>query len=129
MLRLNLGGLRSGKQPLKPRVQLLERGLQRGDFSLWLLPVRREDAGEYRASVSLRDRDRDRHRALACRLRLRVGQASRRWGRDGGGLELLRMHPRERGGGEEGGEGRRQKAGCTAPLEKRGESGEMVSPQ
>ncbi|XP_062936134.1 lymphocyte activation gene 3 protein isoform X2 [Cynocephalus volans] len=64
------GGLRSGRLPLQPRVQLEERGLQRGDFSLWLRPARRTDAGEYRASVRLGDR------ALACRLRLRVGQAS-----------------------------------------------------
>lgn len=32
------GGLRSGRLPLQPRVQLEERGLQRGDFSLWLRP-------------------------------------------------------------------------------------------
>ncbi|XP_004413971.1 PREDICTED: lymphocyte activation gene 3 protein [Odobenus rosmarus divergens] len=64
------GGLRSGRPPLQPRVQLDERGLQRGDFSLWLRPARRADAGEYSAAVHLRDR------SLACRLRLRVGQAS-----------------------------------------------------
>ncbi|XP_041592477.1 lymphocyte activation gene 3 protein [Vulpes lagopus] len=64
------GGLRSGRPPLQPRVQLEERGLQRGDFSLWLRPAQRADAGEYRAAVHLRDR------SLACRLRLRVGQAS-----------------------------------------------------
>ncbi|XP_021103758.1 lymphocyte activation gene 3 protein isoform X2 [Heterocephalus glaber] len=64
------GGLRSGRLPLQPRVQLDERGLQRGDFSLWLRPALRADAGEYHAAVRLRDR------ALACRLRLRVGQAS-----------------------------------------------------
>ncbi|XP_036108845.1 lymphocyte activation gene 3 protein, partial [Molossus molossus] len=70
VLRLAPGGLRSGRPPLQPRVQLEERGLQRGDFSLWLRPARRADAGEYRAAVSLRDL------ALTCRLRLRVGQAS-----------------------------------------------------
>uniref|UniRef100_G1T0T9 Lymphocyte activation gene 3 protein n=1 Tax=Oryctolagus cuniculus TaxID=9986 RepID=G1T0T9_RABIT len=64
------GGLRSGRLPLQPRVQLDERGLQRGDFSLWLRPAQRADAGEYRAAVRLGDR------ALVCRLRLRVGQAS-----------------------------------------------------
>ncbi|XP_032110514.1 lymphocyte activation gene 3 protein isoform X1 [Sapajus apella] len=64
------GGLRSGRLPLQPRVQLEERGRQRGDFSLWLRPARRADAGEYRAAVHLRDR------TLSCRLRLRVGQAS-----------------------------------------------------
>ncbi|XP_055962846.1 lymphocyte activation gene 3 protein [Sorex fumeus] len=75
VLRLTPGGVRSGKQPLQPRVQLRQRDLQRGDFSLWLSPARRADAGEYRASVSLRDRRG--HRSVACRLRLRVGQASR----------------------------------------------------
>ncbi|XP_034884238.1 lymphocyte activation gene 3 protein isoform X1 [Mirounga leonina] len=70
VLMLAAGGLRSGRPPLQPRVQLDERGLQRGDFSLWLRPARRADAGEYRAAVHLRDR------SLACRLRLRVGQAS-----------------------------------------------------
>ncbi|XP_064447709.1 lymphocyte activation gene 3 protein isoform X6 [Mirounga angustirostris] len=70
VLMLAAGGLRSGRPPLQPRVQLDERGLQRGDFSLWLRPARRADAGEYRAAVHLRDR------SLTCRLRLRVGQAS-----------------------------------------------------
>lgn len=70
VLRLTPGGLRLGRPPLQPRVQLEERSLQRGDFSLWLRPARRTDAGEYSAAVQLRDR------ALACRLRLRVGQAS-----------------------------------------------------
>ncbi|XP_005378882.1 PREDICTED: lymphocyte activation gene 3 protein [Chinchilla lanigera] len=65
------GGLRSGRLPLQPRVQLDERGLQRGDFSLWLRPALRADAGEYHAAVRLL-----RDRALTCRLRLRVGQAS-----------------------------------------------------
>ncbi|XP_045410422.1 lymphocyte activation gene 3 protein isoform X1 [Lemur catta] len=64
------GGLRSGRLPLQPRIQLEERGLQRGDFSLWLRPALRADAGEYHAAVRLGDR------TLACRLRLRVGQAS-----------------------------------------------------
>ncbi|XP_049737447.1 lymphocyte activation gene 3 protein [Elephas maximus indicus] len=64
------GGLRSGRQPLQPRVQVAERDLQRGDFSLWLSPARHADAGEYSATV------RFRNRALACRLCLRVGQAS-----------------------------------------------------
>uniref|UniRef100_A0A8D2JP95 Lymphocyte activation gene 3 protein n=1 Tax=Sciurus vulgaris TaxID=55149 RepID=A0A8D2JP95_SCIVU len=64
------GGLRSGRLPLQPRFQLEERGLQRGDFSLWLRPVLRADAGEYYAAVRLRDR------TLACHLRLRVGQGS-----------------------------------------------------
>lgn len=68
------GGLRSGRLPLQPRVQLEERGLQRGDFSLWLRPVLRADAGEYQAAVRLKDL------TLACRLRLRVGQASSRCG-------------------------------------------------
>lgn len=72
VLRVAPGGLRIGRPPLQPRVQLEERGLQRGDFSLWLRPARRDDAGEYRAAVSLRDRDR----ALVCLLRLRVGQAA-----------------------------------------------------
>lgn len=80
VLRVAPGGLRIGRPPLQPRVQLEERGLQRGDFSLWLRPARRDDAGEYRAAVSLRDRDR----ALVCLLRLRVGQAAGRWGRDEG---------------------------------------------
>ncbi|XP_007469569.1 PREDICTED: lymphocyte activation gene 3 protein [Lipotes vexillifer] len=70
VLRLAPGGLRVGRPPLQPRVQLDERGLQRGDFSLWLRPARRADAGEYHAAVRLGDR------ALACRLRLRVGQAA-----------------------------------------------------
>ncbi|XP_040498039.1 lymphocyte activation gene 3 protein isoform X3 [Ursus maritimus] len=70
VLMLAAGGLRSGRPPLQPRVQVEERGLQRGDFSLWLRPARRADAGEYRAAVHLRDR------SVACRLRLRVGQAS-----------------------------------------------------
>lgn len=65
------GGLRSGRLPLQPRVQLDERGLQRGDFSLWLRPALRADAGEYHAAVRLL-----RDRALSCRVRLRVGQAS-----------------------------------------------------
>ncbi|XP_053410536.1 lymphocyte activation gene 3 protein isoform X1 [Nycticebus coucang] len=64
------GGLRSGRLLLQPRVQLEERSLQRGDFSLWLRPVRRTDAGEYRATVRLKER------AFTCRLRLLVGQAS-----------------------------------------------------
>lgn len=70
VLRLATGGLLSGRVPLPPHVQLAERGLQRGDFSLWLRPAGRADAGEYRAAVRLRDR------VLPCRLRLRVGQAS-----------------------------------------------------
>ncbi|CAO2606588.1 Lymphocyte activation gene 3 protein, partial [Lemmus lemmus] len=64
------GGLRSGRLPLQTRVQLEERGLQRGDFSLWLRPARRADAGEYHAVVRFPDR------TLFCHLRLRVGQAS-----------------------------------------------------
>ncbi|KAM5262590.1 lymphocyte activation gene 3 protein [Ctenodactylus gundi] len=64
------GGLRSGRQPLQPRLQLDKRGLQRGDFSLWLRPALRSDAGEYHAAVRLPDR------TLACRLHLRVGLAS-----------------------------------------------------
>ncbi|XP_073932281.1 lymphocyte activation gene 3 protein isoform X1 [Castor canadensis] len=64
------GGLRSGRLPLQPRVQLEDRGLQRGDFSLWLRPALSADAGEYLAAVRLRNR------AFSCRLRLRVGQAS-----------------------------------------------------
>lgn len=78
VLRLAPGGLRIGKLPLQPRVQLEEMGLQRGDFSLWLRPARRADAGEYHAAV------RFGNRALACRLRLRVGQAAGRWGPDAG---------------------------------------------
>lgn len=80
MLRLATGGLLSRRLPLPPHVQLAERGLQRGDFSLWLRPAGRADAGEYRAAVRLRDR------VLPCRLRLRVGQASSRWGRDEGSV-------------------------------------------
>lgn len=76
MLRLGRGGLRSGRPPLQPRVQLEERRLQRGDFSLWLRPAQRADAGLYHATVYLRDRDRP----VTCRLRLRLGQASSRWG-------------------------------------------------
>ncbi|KAM5254883.1 lymphocyte activation gene 3 protein [Hipposideros larvatus] len=78
VLRLAPGGLRSGRPPLQPRVQLEERGFQRGDFSLWLRPARRADAGEYRAIVSLRERAAlsSRDHALVCRLHLRVGQAS-----------------------------------------------------
>ncbi|XP_036312676.1 lymphocyte activation gene 3 protein [Pipistrellus kuhlii] len=72
MLRLGRGGLRSGRPPLQPRVQLEERRLQRGDFSLWLRPAQRTDAGLYHATVYLRDRDRP----VTCRLRLRLGQAS-----------------------------------------------------
>lgn len=64
------GGLRSGRQPLLPHVQLEKHGPQHGDFSLWLRPATRKDAGEYRAFVRLPDR------ALSCALRLRVGQAS-----------------------------------------------------
>lgn len=116
VLRLTPGGLRSGRPPLQPRVQLEDRGLQRGDFSLWLRPVRRADAGEYHAAVNLRDRAavRPRDHALDCRLRLRVGQASSRWGQNEGRRAgrrtpgssppggrkgwakavLLRMHPR-----------------------------------
>ncbi|XP_030743106.1 lymphocyte activation gene 3 protein [Echinops telfairi] len=70
VLRVAPGGLRSGQLPLQPRVQLATHSLQRGDFSLWLRPARRSDAGEYSATVTLRDR------AFACRLRLRVGQAA-----------------------------------------------------
>ncbi|XP_054430729.1 lymphocyte activation gene 3 protein-like [Pteronotus mesoamericanus] len=69
VLRRVPGGLRSGRPPLQPRVKLEERGFQRGDFSLWLRPALRTDAGEYSAAVNLKDR------ALTCRLRLRVGQA------------------------------------------------------
>ncbi|XP_011364130.1 lymphocyte activation gene 3 protein [Pteropus vampyrus] len=78
VLRLTPGGLRSGRPPLQPRVQLEERGLQRGDFSLWLRPARRDDAGEYRATVNLNSLAavRSKDHALSCRLRLRVGQAS-----------------------------------------------------
>ncbi|XP_004692621.1 PREDICTED: lymphocyte activation gene 3 protein [Condylura cristata] len=75
VLRLTPGGLRSGRPPLQPRVQLRERGLRRGDFSLWLRPAQRADAGEYRATVRLRHRDQNRDRVFACRLHLRVGQA------------------------------------------------------
>lgn len=86
VLRLTPGGLRSGRPPLHPRVQLEERGLQRGDFSLWLRPARRDDAGEYHATVNLKSRAalRPKDHALSCRLRLRVGQASSRWGRHEG---------------------------------------------
>ncbi|XP_036923966.1 lymphocyte activation gene 3 protein isoform X1 [Sturnira hondurensis] len=69
VLRLTPGGLRSGRPPLQSRVKLEDRGLQRGDFSLWLRPVRLADAGEYSATVNLKNR------ALTCRLRLRVGRA------------------------------------------------------
>lgn len=90
---LAAGGLRSGRPPLQPRVQVEERGLQRGDFSLWLRPARRADAGEYRAAVHLRDR------SVACRLRLRVGQASSRWGwAAGSGAGAGRRGPRRPGG-------------------------------
>lgn len=78
VLRLAPGGLRSGRPPLQSRMKLEERGLQRGDFSLWLRPARSADAGEYSAAVNLKNR------ALTCRLRLRVGQAQGRWGRGGG---------------------------------------------
>lgn len=144
---LAAGGLRSGRPPLQPRVQVEERGLQRGDFSLWLRPARRADAGEYRAAVHLRDR------SVACRLRLRVGQASSRWGRaagsgagagrrgprrpggrkGGGGVSVpLRMRPGPRpraprrgagGGGEQSGRGP-QRSTCVG----RGPYGETVSP-
>lgn len=70
VLRLAPGGLRIGRPPLQSRVRLEEMGLQRGDFSLWLRPARRADAGEYHAAV------RFGNRALACSLRLRVGQAA-----------------------------------------------------
>ncbi|XP_037370342.1 lymphocyte activation gene 3 protein [Talpa occidentalis] len=80
VLRLTPGGLRSGRPPLQPRVQLQERGFQRGDFSLWLRPAQRADAGEYRATVRLRDRHRPRdpgrNRVFTCHLHLRVGRAS-----------------------------------------------------
>ncbi|KAK2101532.1 Lymphocyte activation protein 3 protein [Saguinus oedipus] len=97
------GGLRSGRLPLQPRVQLEERGRQRGDFSLWLRPARRADAGEYRAAVHLRDR------TLSCHLRLRVGRDERRgaappkhvYGGPCGEIvsppELTFSHPRGRG--------------------------------
>lgn len=86
------GGLRSGRQPLNPHVQLEERGLQRGDFSLWLRPALSTDAGEYHATVRLPDR------ALFCSLRLRVGQASSRWGRTKGeGLGSRSLLPQGRG--------------------------------
>ncbi|XP_029415677.1 lymphocyte activation gene 3 protein isoform X1 [Nannospalax galili] len=74
MLSMSSGGLLSWRLPVNPRVQLEERGLQRGDFSLWLRPVLRADAGEYHALVRLGDPDPDR--TLACHLLLRVGQAS-----------------------------------------------------
>lgn len=102
MLRVEHGGLRSGRLPLQPRVQLDERGLQRGDFSLWLRPAQRADAGKYSAVVSLGGRH------FNCRLRLRVGQASSRWGRDEGerdregGLQeppLRSPHPARPGSG------------------------------
>lgn len=103
---LAAGGLRSGRPPLQPRVQVEERGLQRGDFSLWLRPARRADAGEYRAAVHLRDR------SVACRLRLRVGQASSRWGRAAGsGAGAGRRGPR-RPGGRKGGGGCLCLSGC-----------------
>ncbi|OBS76319.1 hypothetical protein A6R68_17248, partial [Neotoma lepida] len=70
ILSMAPGGLRSGRLPMHPRVQLDERGLQRGDFSLWLRPALRADAGEYHAVVRFPDR------TLSCHLRLRVGQAS-----------------------------------------------------
>ncbi|EGV98536.1 Lymphocyte activation gene 3 protein [Cricetulus griseus] len=70
VLSMAPGGLRSGRLPLHPRVQLEERGLQRGDFSLWLRPALRADAGEYHAAVRFPDR------TLSCHLRLRIGQAS-----------------------------------------------------
>ncbi|XP_037016351.2 lymphocyte activation gene 3 protein isoform X1 [Artibeus jamaicensis] len=69
VLRLAPGGLRSGRPPLQSRMKLEDRGLQRGDFSLWLRPARLADAGEYSATVNLKNR------ALTCRLRLRVGRA------------------------------------------------------
>lgn len=78
MLSVAPGGLRSGRQPLLSHVQLEKRGPQRGDFSLWLRPATRKDAGEYHAFVRLPDRD------FSCSLRLRVGQASSRWGRTKG---------------------------------------------
>lgn len=103
VLRLAPGGLRSGRPPLQPRVQLEERGLQRGDFSLWLRPAQRADAGLYHATVNLRDRDR----ALTCRLRLRVGQASSRWGR-GAGRRAGRRAPSSRRDPEAGRAGPRR---------------------
>lgn len=85
------GGLRSGRLPLQSRVQLDERRLQRGDFSLWLRPAQRADAGEYHAVVRFPDR------TLSCRLRLRVGQASSRWGgTKGEGLGSRSPSPRDR---------------------------------
>lgn len=91
VLSVATGGLRSGRQPLNPHAQLEERGLQRGDFSLWLRPAQREDAGEYHATVRLPDR------ALSCSLRLRVGQASSKWGgAKGEGLESRSLLPRGR---------------------------------
>lgn len=91
VLSMAPGGLRSGRQPLNPHAQLEERGLQRGDFSLWLRPARRADAGEYHATVRLPDR------ALSCSLRLRVGQASSRWGgTKGEGLGSRCLLPRGR---------------------------------
>lgn len=139
MLRLTPGGLRSGRPPLQPRVRLEERGLQRGDLSLWLRPARRDDAGEYHATVTLRGRAgaaRPKDHALSCRLRLRVGQASSRWGRHAGrragrgtpgrpaagrqeGLgraALLRVHPRPTPERPQKGGGRGWEAGwhCTA---------------
>ncbi|XP_042528416.1 lymphocyte activation gene 3 protein isoform X2 [Dipodomys spectabilis] len=70
VLSVSPEGLRLRRPPLGPRVQLAERGLQRGDFSLRLCPALRADAGQYRATVHLGDR------ALSCHLRLRLGQAS-----------------------------------------------------
>lgn len=76
---------------MQPRVQLEERGLQRGDFSLWLRPALRADAGGYHGVVRLPDR------TLSCHLRLRVGQASSRWGgTKGAGLGSRSLSPRDR---------------------------------
>lgn len=94
VLSMAPGGLRSGRLPLHPRVQLEERGLQRGDFSLWLRPALRADAGEYHAAVRFPDR------TLSCHLRLRIGQASSRWGgTKGEGLGSWSLSPRGRGRG------------------------------
>ncbi|KAM4819673.1 lymphocyte activation gene 3 protein [Thomomys bottae] len=70
VLSVSPEGLHLGRPPLRARVRLAERGVQRGDFSLWLHPALRSDAGHYRATVQLGDK------TLSCHLRLRLGQAS-----------------------------------------------------
>ncbi|XP_028910347.1 lymphocyte activation gene 3 protein isoform X2 [Ornithorhynchus anatinus] len=64
VLAVEPSGLKRGRRPRQQRAQLRGLDFLRGDFSLRLLPARRPDAGDYRATVSFGDR------TLRCLLHL-----------------------------------------------------------